>query len=160
MISFSATLSNNETIVFTDTDFDFANLAEFKASFAPKCITKLTFEGEDESENDLADFLNILCREGTMTEEVFWLFHYISNDLDETETAAFQIYIENVGTEREIIQKFEENFFGMFDDVYSFASWYIEKYNVDLEEEELTYDTILEVLKNVFWCEGNYYFKR
>ena len=48
----------------------------------------------------------------------------------------------------------------MFDDVYSFASWYLEKYNVDLEEEEMTHDTILSVLDSVFWCEDNYYFKR
>ena len=95
-----------------------------------------------------------------MTEEVFWLFHYIANNLDETETTAFLIYIQNLGTEKETIQKFEKNFFGMFDDVYSFASWYLEKYNVDLEEEEMTHNTILSVLDSVFWREDNYYFKR
>lgn len=158
MLTLLITLSNNETIECND--FEFSNLADFNSFFAPNVITNLTFEGEDESENELADFLNARCNKGQMTEEVFWLFHYIANNLDETETTAFLIYIQNLGTEKETIQKFEENFFGMFDDIYSFASWYLEKYNVDLEEEELTYDTILEVLKSVFWCEGNYYFKR
>lgn len=112
-------------------------------------------------DNNIQDFIISLSKNEN-TEHLIQPYLDLFNKCEIEEQQGLYYYLTKVVIKNAIptYEDFQKDYFGFFEDVYEFMDWYIQEFDVDLDDESLPTDLETYLLENVYFEWFGHCFRR